>query len=52
LIPSSQYIVNNWPAAPPGGTWHEFTQDRTVTLDAISKEAIYAWDAKVYQLTL
>lgn len=50
--PASQYIVNNWPATPPGGSWREVTQNRAVPTDWIGKEPIYPWEAKVYQLTL
>jgi len=49
--PTSQYIVNNWPATPPGGIWREITQGRVVPPEWIGKEPIYPWEAKVYQLT-
>lgn len=49
--PSSQYVVNNWPATPPGGRWREISQGYSVPLDWIGKEPIYPWEAKVYQLT-
>jgi pullulanase len=48
--PSSQYIVSNWPATPPGRSWSEITQGLPVSPDSIGKEPIYPWDAKVYRL--
>ena len=49
--PAAQYVVSNWPATPPGGSWREITQGRPVPADWIGKEPIYPWEAKVYQLT-
>jgi 1,4-alpha-glucan branching enzyme len=49
--PASQYVVPNWPATPPGGSWREISQGYSVPLKWIGKEPIYPWEAKVYQLT-
>jgi pullulanase len=48
--PSSEYMVPNWPATPPGRTWREVTQDRTVPTEWIGREPLYPWEAKVYTL--
>jgi pullulanase len=48
--PSSEYLVPNWPATPPGRSWREVTQNRPVPLNWIGREPIYAWEAKVYTL--
>ena len=44
----TDYVVNGWPATPPGKQWHEVTQDRIVSPDSIGKEPIFPWEAKVY----
>ena len=48
--PTSEYVVPNWPATPPGRSWREVTQDRTVPADWIGREPLYPWEAKVYTL--
>ena len=49
--PASQYVVSNWPATPPGGSWREISQGYSVPPDWIGKEPIYPWEAKVYKLS-
>jgi len=48
--PTSEYIVNNWPATPPGMEWHEVTQNYIIGPGWAGREPIYPWEAKVYQL--
>jgi pullulanase len=48
--PASEYRVKNWPATPPGKSWHEVTQDRAVPTEWAGREPIYPWEAKVYVL--
>jgi pullulanase len=50
--PAAQYVVSNWPATPPGGSWREISQGYAVPTEWIGKEPIYPWEAKVYQLTV
>jgi pullulanase len=45
-----EYRVSNWPATPTGKRWHEVTQERDVPADWVGREAIAAWEAKVYCL--
>lgn len=45
-----EYYVPNWPATPEGKSWREITQDREVPADWVGREAIFAWEAKVYAL--
>jgi glycosidase len=49
--PAAEYVVPNWPAAPPGARWREVTQDREVPLEWIGREPLYPWEAKVYTWT-
>jgi pullulanase len=46
--PGTDYVVNGWPATPPGKQWREVTQDRIVPPDWIGREPIFPWEAKVY----
>jgi pullulanase len=48
--PSAEYIVNNWPATPPGMNWHEVTQGYAVGPGWAGREPICPWEAKVYEL--
>jgi pullulanase len=48
--PGADYVVNNWPPTPSGGTWVEITQGRTVPPAFVGREPIFAWEAKVYTL--
>lgn len=48
--PGTEYIVPNWPATPAGHHWLEVTQSRTVEPGKVSKEPVFAWEAKVYRL--
>jgi glycosidase len=49
--PASEYVVPNWPAAPPGRQWREVTQDRAVPAEWAGREPLYPWEAKVYTWT-
>lgn len=42
------YVVNGWPATPPGKQWREVTQDRIVPPGSVGQEPIFSWEAKVY----
>lgn len=46
--PNPEYVVSNWPQLPAGKKWYEVTQDRDVPLAFAGREAIVAWEAKVY----
>jgi pullulanase len=46
--PNPEYVVSNWPQLPAGKKWYEVTQDRDVPLEWAGREAIIAWEAKVY----
>jgi pullulanase len=46
--PRAEYVVPNWPVAPPGTAWREITQDRDVPPDWVGREPLYPWEAKVY----
>jgi pullulanase len=47
--PGTDYIVPTWPGpAPPGKKWVEVTQRRDVGRGSEGREAIFAWEAKVY----
>jgi pullulanase len=46
--PQGEYVVQNWPATPPGRQWKEITQDRIVPPEWVGRESIYPWEAKVY----
>jgi 1,4-alpha-glucan branching enzyme len=50
LTPGAEYFVPNWPPTPAGSHWFEVTQGRPVTTGRHDKEAIFAWEAKVYRL--
>jgi 1,4-alpha-glucan branching enzyme len=50
LMSSSEYVVPNWPATPPGKSWREITQDREVPIEWVGREPIFPWEAKVYAL--
>jgi pullulanase len=45
---NAEYVVPNWPPLPAGRRWYEVTQDRDVPLAWAGREAIVAWEAKVY----
>jgi pullulanase len=47
---TSEYVVPNWPALPPGMHWHEVTQDRPVPDAWAGREPIFPWEAKVYEV--
>jgi hypothetical protein len=47
--PGTDYVVPTWPGpAPPGKKWIEVTQRRDVGPGSEGREAIFAWEAKVY----
>jgi 1,4-alpha-glucan branching enzyme len=46
----AEYVVQNWPAAPPGARWREIPQDRDVPTRDAGREPIFPWEAKVYAL--
>lgn len=48
--PGAEYVVHNWPAAPPGLSWREVTQDRRVPAEWVGREPLFPWEAKVYAL--
>ena len=48
--PTAEYRVPNWPATPSGKHWREITQERDVPQEFVAREAIFAWEAKVYAL--
>ena len=48
--PNTEYRVPNWLPTPAGHQWFEVTQGRRVTNGQHDKEAIFAWEAKVYRL--
>ncbi|MBM3744666.1 MAG: DUF3459 domain-containing protein, partial [Acidobacteria bacterium] len=48
--PAAEYVAPNWPPAPRGKSWREFTQDRAVPPEWVARETIYPWEAKVYVL--
>ncbi len=50
LNPSSEYIVHNWPATPPGKIWKEITLNRQVPSEWIGREPLFPWEAKVYAM--
>jgi glycosidase len=50
LAPGAEYFVPNWPATPAGRHWFEVTQGRDVKTGRHNREAIFAWEAKVYRL--
>ncbi|MDP9984843.1 1,4-alpha-glucan branching enzyme [Pseudarthrobacter oxydans] len=45
-----EYRIPNWPPTPAGKRWREITQQRDVPTDWVGREAIAAWEAKVYCL--
>jgi pullulanase len=47
---AGEYRVPNWPVTPPGKRWREVTQDRLVAPEFVSREPVFAWEAKVYTL--
>jgi 1,4-alpha-glucan branching enzyme len=50
LAPGAEYVVPNWPATPAGRHWFEVTQGRDVKTGRHDREAVFAWEAKVYRL--
>jgi Domain of unknown function (DUF3459) len=48
--PGAEYIINNWPATPPGKRWREMTQERDVPPESAGREPLAAREAKVYAL--
>jgi pullulanase len=47
--PGTDYVIPTWPGpAPAGKKWVEVTQGRDVDLTFVGREAIFAWEAKVY----
>jgi hypothetical protein len=48
--PGADYVVDGWPATPPGATWVEITQGRKVLAAQVGREPIFSWEAKVYTL--
>jgi pullulanase/glycogen debranching enzyme len=50
LESGAEYFVPNWPRTPEGSHWFEATQDRPITNGRHDREAIFAWEAKVYRL--
>jgi len=47
--PGTDYVIPTWPgAAPAGKKWVEITQRRDVGPGFEGREAIFAWEAKVY----
>lgn len=45
-----EYRVPGWPPTPAGKRWREITQQRDIPPDWVGREAIAAWEAKVYCL--
>jgi pullulanase len=45
-----EYRVPNWPPTPAGKRWREITQERDIPPEWVGREAIAAWEAKVYCL--
>lgn len=45
-----EYRVTNWPPTPVGKRWVEITQEREIPPEWVGREAIAAWEAKVYCL--
>lgn len=45
-----EYRIPNWPGTPAGKRWREITQQRDVPSEWVGREAIFAWEAKVYAL--
>jgi pullulanase len=48
--PNTEYLVPNWPYTPPGHHWFEVTQNRHLRNSRPDKDAVFAWEAKVYHL--
>lgn len=48
--PNMEYFVPNWLNTPPGCHWFEVTQNRHLTNSRPDKDAVFAWEAKVYHL--
>jgi hypothetical protein len=47
--PGTDYVIPTWPGpAPAGRKWVEVTQGRDVDPVFVGREAIFAWEAKVY----
>jgi 1,4-alpha-glucan branching enzyme len=47
--PGTDYVIPTWPGpAPLGKKWVEVTQGRDVDPAFVGREAIFAWEAKVY----
>lgn len=44
----SDYVVNNFPSAPPGRQWREVVSDRATNVRA-GREPLTAWGVKVYE---
>jgi pullulanase len=50
LRPGAEYFVPNWPDTPAGRHWVEVTQGRHLITGRHDREAIFAWEAKIYRL--
>ena len=50
LEPGAEYFVRNWPPTPVGSHWFEVTQGRHLRTGRHEREAMFAWEAKVYRL--
>lgn len=48
--PNTEYFVPNWPLTPDGYHWFEVTQNRSISNGRPDREAIFAWEAKIYRL--
>jgi hypothetical protein len=48
--PGGDYVVHNWPATPAGQKWVDVSQNRVIDPAFVGREAIFAWEAKVYTL--
>lgn len=48
--PTSEYVVANWPALPPGKKWREISQARDVPTSWAGREPVFPWEAKVYAM--
>ena len=46
----AEYVVPHWPPTPAGFHWFEVTQGRDVQTGRHDREAIFAWEAKVYRV--
>jgi pullulanase len=49
--PGTDYVIRTWPPTPAGKQWVDVSQSgRIVDNDVAGREAIFAWEAKVYTL--